>query len=64
MIDRGHALPLVALARRIFFKLADAVAQLKRGKGSAILSPIAIEAVKRIDAIFDVERTITGKVAD
>jgi transposase len=51
-------------ARRKFFELADAVAQLKRRKAPAILSPIAVEAVQRIDAIFDVERTITGKTVD
>lgn len=54
-----------AHARRKFFELADAAAQLKRRRRAApILSPIAIEAVKRIDAIFDVERAINGRPAE
>lgn len=34
-----------------------------RGKGSPKISPIALDAVKRIDAIFDAERGITGMSA-
>ena len=49
-----------AHARRKFFELADAAAQLKRRKGAAVISPIAAEAVRRIDMIFDVERAING----
>jgi hypothetical protein len=49
-----------AHARRKFFELADVAAQLKRRKGAAVISPIAAEAVRRIDAIFDVERDING----
>ncbi|TPG04331.1 IS66 family transposase, partial [Sphingomonas oligophenolica] len=40
---------------------ADVAAQLKRRKGAPVISPIAAEAVRRIDAIFDVERAINGK---
>ena len=47
-------------ARRKFFELADIAANLRRGKQAAPISPIALEAVKRIDAIFDVEREING----
>ena len=48
-------------ARRKFFELADIKATAKKGKRVAEeISPIALEAVKRIDAIFDVEREITG----
>ena len=49
-----------AHARRKFFELADAAAQLKRRKGAAVISPIAAEAVRRIDMIFNVERAING----
>ena len=47
-------------ARRKFFELADIATNLRRGKQAAPISPIALEAVKRIDAIFDVEREING----
>ena len=48
-------------ARRTFFELADIKATARKGKRVAEdISPIALEAVKRIDAIFDVEREITG----
>ena len=49
-----------AHARRKFFELADVAAQLKRRRGAAVISPIAAEAVRRIDRVFDVERTING----
>jgi hypothetical protein len=41
-------------ARRKFFELANA----RRGKNAPPISPIALEAVARIDAIFAVERDI------
>ena len=47
-------------ARRKFFELADIAANARRGKNAAPISPIALEAVKRIDATFDVEREING----
>ena len=48
-------------ARRKFFELADIKATARKGKKVAEeISPIALDAVKRIDAIFDVEREITG----
>jgi transposase len=53
-----------AHARRKFFELADIAAQARRGKGAPAISPIALEAVKRIDALFDIERTINGACAD
>ncbi|WP_447725667.1 IS66 family transposase [Sphingomonas koreensis] len=53
-----------AHARRKFFELADVASQLKRRKGAPVISPIAAQAMQRIDAIFDVERTINGKLAD
>ena len=54
-----------AHARRYFFELADAAAQLKKRRKSApVISPLAAEAVRRIDAIFAFERAIVGKSAD
>ena len=48
-------------ARRKFFELADIKATARKGKKVAEeISPIALDAIKRIDAIFDVEREITG----
>jgi transposase len=49
-----------AHARRQFFELADIAANARRGKNAAAISPIALEAVKRIDALFDIERGING----
>ena len=53
-----------AHARRQFFELADIAANARRGKNAAAISPIALEAVKRIDALFDVERCINGQSAE
>jgi transposase len=51
-------------ARRKFFELADIKVTARKGKRVAEdISPIALEAVKRIDTIFDVEREITGLTA-
>ena len=48
--------------RRKFFVLADVTAKAS-GKLAAI-APLALEAVKRIDAIFDIEREIRGRSAE
>ena len=55
-----------AHSRRKFFELADIDTQLKRkGKDAKlIISPLAFEAVQRIDLIFDIEREINGRAAD
>jgi transposase len=34
------------------------------GKKEVALSPIAIEVVRRIDALFEIERSINGKNAE
>ena len=51
--------------RRKFFVLADieaaARAKAKREKKPVLVSPLALEAVRRIDALFEIERAITGK---
>jgi hypothetical protein len=51
-----------AHARRKFFVLADVTA-MARGR-LPILAPLALEAVKKIDAIFDIEREINGLAAE
>jgi transposase len=48
-----------AHARRKFFELAD-IASKARGKTSAVISPVAFEAVQKIDAVFTLERAING----
>ena len=55
-----------AHARRPFFAMADIEENARRkaaGKKEIPLSPIAIEVVRRIDALFEIERTINGKSA-
>ena len=51
-------------ARRQFFELADIAANARRGRNAPAISPIALEAVKRIDALFDIERAINGLGAE
>ncbi len=60
-----------AHSRRKFFELADIEASARRkaqgrsgGKTPTVISPMALEAVQRIDALFDIERTINGLSAD
>ena len=56
-----------AHARRPFFALADIDASARRkaeGKTPLPVSPIALEVVRRIDALFAIERTINGMSAD
>ena len=53
-----------AHARRQFFELADIAANARRGRNAAAISPIALEAVRRIDALFDIERGINGLPAE
>ena len=47
-------------ARRPFFELADIAKNARRGRSAAAISPIALEAVRRIDALFEIEREING----
>jgi transposase len=56
-----------AHARRKFFVLADIEANARRKaqrRTTAPVSPIALEAVRRIDALFEIERSIGGLPAD
>src|SRR5690349_1814868 len=53
-----------AHARRPFFVLADLAANARRkaqGKPASVISPLALEAVRRIDALFEIERAINGQ---
>ncbi|MCY3669487.1 MAG: IS66 family transposase [Alphaproteobacteria bacterium] len=50
-------------SRRKFYELADIAAGKRRGKQAPPISPLALEAVKRIDALFDIEREINGQPA-
>ena len=53
-----------AHARRYFFELADIAANAKRRKGAANISRMALEAVQRIDRVFEIERDLGGNPAD
>ena len=56
-----------AHARRPFFALADIAANARRkaqDKTTVVISPLALEAVRRIDALFDIERSINGQSAE
>ncbi len=56
-----------AHARRPFFALADIEASARRkaeGKTPAPISPLALEAVQRIDRLFEIERDINGRSAE
>jgi transposase len=53
-------------ARRPFFVLADVAANARRraqGRATSVISPLALEAVRRIDELFAIERTINGESA-
>jgi transposase len=53
-------------ARRPFFAMADLEENARRraaGRKTIALSPVAIEVVRRMDALFDIERPINGKSA-
>jgi len=55
-----------AHARRKFFELADVAAAARRksrNERAGMIYPIALEAVQRLDALFDIERGINGKSA-
>jgi transposase len=54
-------------ARRPFFAMADLEENARRkaaGKKEIPLSPIAIEIVRRIEALFEIERPINGKAPE
>jgi transposase len=47
-------------ARRNFFELTDIGENTRQKQPAYDISPVALEAVKKIDAIFDIERQING----
>src|SRR5664280_2533444 len=56
-----------AHARRPFFAMADLAENARRkaqGKTPGVISPLAMEAVRRIDALFEIERSINGQSAE
>jgi transposase len=56
-----------AHARRPFFALADIEASARHkaeGKAPAPISPLALEAVQRIDRLFEIERSINGQLPE
>ena len=66
LYDARHGLQPVkpaycwAHSRRLFFELADIAKNARLGGSAMAISPIALEAVRRIDALFDIERDING----
>src|SRR5437763_6118019 len=53
-------------ARRPFFMMADVAANARRkaqGKTTSVISPLALEAVRRIDALFGIERSNNSQSA-
>ena len=54
-------------SRRPFFVMADLAENARRkaqGKTWVPISPLALEAVRRIDSLFDIERSINGQSAE
>jgi hypothetical protein len=55
---------MLGACRGPFFVMADVTADARRkaqGKPTSVISPLALEAVRRIDALFEIERTINGQ---
>jgi transposase len=56
-----------AHGRRPFFAMADLEQNARRkaaGKKEIVISPIAMDIVRRIDALFEIERSINGQSAE
>src|SRR5438876_7981095 len=60
----ARRLPVGNIARRQFFELADIAKNARRGRSATAISPIALEAVRRIDQLFEIEREINGLSAE
>jgi transposase len=63
LLSRAYPDASWAHGRRKFFELAD-IASKARNKKPTTISPLALEAVRKIDAIFMVERAIDGLSPD
>uniref|UniRef100_UPI0014874551 IS66 family transposase n=1 Tax=Lichenicoccus roseus TaxID=2683649 RepID=UPI0014874551 len=51
-------------AQRPYLKLADveqSARRRSRGEPAGVISPIVLEAVRRLDALFEIERAINGQ---
>ena len=67
MVDTTSCTRPTASRVRPFFVLADLAANARRkaqGKTSGVISPLALEVVRRIAALFDIERSINGQSAE
>jgi transposase len=53
-----------AHARRGFFELADIEKKAREGEKGKPISPIALAAVLRLDALFEIERAINGRTPE
>ncbi len=51
-------------ARRKFFELADIAGNVRKGKPAHAISPVALAAVIRMDALFAIERDLNGLDAE
>jgi transposase len=51
-------------ARRKFFELADIAGNVRKGRPAHEISPVALEAVRRSDALFDIEPGLGGLTAE
>ena len=60
----GREMSCFAHARRGFFELAYIEKNAREGKKGKPVSPIALEAVRRLDELFEIERAINGRSAD
>ncbi len=49
---------------RTCFELADVADAVRKGKAADAISPVALKAVERIDALFAIERDLNGLSAD
>ena len=63
-LSRAYPVASWSHGRRKFYELADIAANKRRGKRAPPISPLALEAVKRIDVLFDIEREINGETAE
>src|SRR3954452_23691075 len=54
----------LAHARRGLFELADIEKKARDGEKGKPISPIALEAVLRLDALFEIERAINGRAPE
>ena len=59
-----HGMLVLSIARGASVLRVCVATNARRGKNAAAISPVALETVKRIDALFDIERDINGRKAE